>query len=121
MTALFGFCWLPINTINFSLKFNDEFPYCSKLVYTIKAVSHTLTFLNSMLNPFFHTIIGNSFQKKASEQTIRLKSLYSRDSLSRPPHKCTQDQSSNIKLNNLSQTSNSGRHGMFLRVPTLTS
>lgn len=81
VSALFCFCWFPIHLIHFSLKFLKEFPVCSKLMYTIKALSHTFIYLNSMLNPFFYTIMGNSFQKKIIEQKVRLQSLYSRGSM----------------------------------------
>ena len=81
VSALFCFCWFPIHLIHFSLKFIKEFPVCSKLMYTIKALSHTFIYMNSMLNPFFYTIMGNSFQKKVIEQKVRLQSLYSRGSM----------------------------------------
>ncbi len=80
VSALFCTCWFPIHSIIFSLKFFKDFPHCSKGLYAIKAISHTLIFLNSMLNPFVYTIIGNSFQKKATEQKLRIQSYYSRSS-----------------------------------------
>ncbi len=81
VSALFCTCWFPIHSIIFCLKFFRDFPHCSRALYAIKAISHTLIFLNSMLNPFVYTIIGNSFQKKAKEQKLRFKSLYDRSSI----------------------------------------
>ena len=80
VTLLFSMSWLPIHSIYFSLKFKKEFPVCSKLLYAVKSLAHTFTYLNSMLNPFFYTIVGNNFRKQVFEQkakySSRLKSMY---------------------------------------------
>ncbi len=76
VASLFCICWFPIHSIHFCLKFLKDFPVCSKLLFTFKALSHTFIYLNSMLNPIFYTIVGNNFRKKAFEQKSRLKSFY---------------------------------------------
>lgn len=65
VTILFAFSWLGIHVIHIWFKFFPEkFPLYSKPLYVFKAFTHTLTYLNSMLNPFFYTIAGANFRKK---------------------------------------------------------
>ena len=78
VSTLFCLCWFPIHFIHFCLKFYKKFPVCSKFLYTIKAISHTFIYINSMVNPFFYTLLGNNFRKKANQQQTRIKLLYSR-------------------------------------------
>ena len=78
VSILFCLCWFPIHFIHFCLKFYKKFPICSKFLYTIKAISHTFIYINSMVNPFFYTLLGNNFRMKANQQQTRIKLLYSR-------------------------------------------
>jgi hypothetical protein len=80
VTMLFAFSWLPIHCIHVALKFlPDDFPIWSKGLFTFKAFAHTLTYTNSMLNPFLYTIIGNNFRKKycfGKRQNRRYSKIY---------------------------------------------
>ena len=82
VTLLFTFSWMPIHAIHLAFKFfEDDFPIWSRGLYAFKAVAHTLTYTNSMLNPFFYTIIGNNFRKKIQfcrkkERTRRFSNVY---------------------------------------------
>ena len=71
----------------------------------IKTIAHTLTYINSMLNPFFYTIMGNNFRKQIVAQrakySTRLKSYYSRGSNS-------------VQLNDNSTRSNMTRNNIDL-------
>jgi hypothetical protein len=65
VTILFGVSWLPIHAFHVGLKFfPNSFPIWSESLFTIKNIAHTLTYLNSMLNPFFYTMMGNNFRKQ---------------------------------------------------------
>ncbi|CAF0775044.1 unnamed protein product [Brachionus calyciflorus] len=64
VTILFGVTWLPIHCILLAMKFYDKFPYESDTLFVVKSIAHTLTYLNSMLNPFFYTIMSKSFKIK---------------------------------------------------------
>ncbi len=81
VTLLFGFTWLPLHSFLFAMKVLRCFPFGSSYLFTIKTLTHTLTYLNSMLNPFFYTIMGNNFRKKLCAEKIkyssRLKSRFS--------------------------------------------
>ena len=63
VTILFAFSWLPIHIIYLLLKFWPGFPKYNKSLYALKMIAHTLTYTNSMLNPFLYTIMGNKFRK----------------------------------------------------------
>lgn len=82
VTILFGVSWLPIHSFHFALKFFNNFPYDNNHLFAIKNLAHTLTYLNSMLNPFFYTIMGDNFRKQVFAQkakySSRLKSYYPR-------------------------------------------
>ena len=75
VTILFGLSWLPIHLIHFFMKFT-QFDFCSKLVFAFKTLAHTLTYSNSMLNPFFYTIMGNNFRKQVFEQKAKYSSRF---------------------------------------------
>ncbi len=88
VTILFGFTWLPLHSFLFAMKVLKCFPFGNSGLYTIKTLTHTLPYLNSMLNPFFYTIMGNNFRKKFSKKfssnnkskydsNTRFKSFYS--------------------------------------------
>lgn len=65
VTLLFALCWLPIHCIHLALKFlPHKFPLWNKNLYIFKAFAHTLTFLNSALNPILYTICGQDFRKR---------------------------------------------------------
>jgi hypothetical protein len=68
VTILFGFTWLPLHSFLFAMKVFKCFPFGNSSLYTIKTLTHTLPYLNSMLNPFFYTIMGNNFRKKISKK-----------------------------------------------------
>lgn len=62
VTIIFGVSWLPIHSIYFAYRFSKNFPSDSDFLYLLKHIAHTLTYLNSMLNPFFYSIISDSFR-----------------------------------------------------------
>lgn len=65
VTVMFGFSWLPIHSLHAALKFfPNSFPFENARLFTFKNVAHTLTYLNSMLNPFFYTMMGDNFRKQ---------------------------------------------------------
>jgi hypothetical protein len=82
VTVLFGFNWLPIHCFHLAMKLYKDFPFASPSLFVFKTFTHTLPYLNSMLNPFFYSIVGNNFKKQVSAQKIkyssRLKSFYNR-------------------------------------------
>lgn len=57
------------------MKFWKNFPYEDDLLYLFKYIAHTLTFLNSMLNPFFYTM-GNSFRLNFGFKMSRYSTSY---------------------------------------------
>lgn len=84
VTIMFGVCWLPIHAFHLALRFfHDRFPYNNNTLYIFKTAAHTLTFMNSMLNPFFYTIMGNNFRKQVFDQKVkyssRIKNFYNRN------------------------------------------
>ena len=58
------------------MKILKDFPFENQNLYALKTLAHTLTYLNSMLNPFLYTIMGDNFRKQAFAQKNRLKSYY---------------------------------------------
>lgn len=76
VTILFGVSWLPIHSIYLTIKFWKNFPFYSDLMFLIKNIAHTLTYLNSMLNPFFYTIISNSFRINFNFKMSRYSTSY---------------------------------------------
>lgn len=126
VSILFGLCWVhfynlynsikinnkfflkkkgPIHLIHILFKFYEEFNYCSEWLFAFKSISHTLTFLSSMLNPFFYTIIGNNFRKQVSEQRLKYSSKFRSYKYRNP----------SINTNNLNYT-NSRRESFELNV-----
>lgn len=77
VTILFGFSWFPIHSIYFAYRFVKNFPVESDLLYLVKQIAHTLTYLNSMLNPFVYSILSDnfrlSFRFKMSRYSTNLK------------------------------------------------
>jgi hypothetical protein len=83
VTILFGVSWLPIHAFHIGLKFfPNSFPIWNESLFTIKNIAHTLTYLNSMLNPFFYTMMGNNFRKQVftrrAKYSNQLKTYYIR-------------------------------------------
>jgi hypothetical protein len=83
VTILFGVSWLPIHCLHIAMKFfPNSFPFYSDKLYTFKNMAHTLTFMNSMLNPFFYTMMGNNFRKqifaRKPKYSTRFKAYYTR-------------------------------------------
>lgn len=76
VSILFGLCWGPIHIIHIYLKFKENFNFCSRWLFAFKSMAHTLTFLNSMLNPFFYTIIGNNFRSQVKQQRQKYSSKF---------------------------------------------
>lgn len=76
VSILFGLCWGPIHIIHIYLKFKENFNFCSRWLFAFKSMAHTLTFLNSMLNPFFYTIIGNNFRQQVNQQRQKYSSKH---------------------------------------------
>ena len=83
VTMLFGFTWAPIHCFHFAMKIVKDFPFDNQKLFTIKTLTHTFTYMNSMLNPFLYTIMGNNFRKQVFAQkakvSTRFKSYYLRN------------------------------------------
>ena len=86
VTIMFGVTWAPIHCIHFAMKILKDFPFENQNLFALKCFTHTLTYLNSMLNPFMYTIMGNNFRKQAFAQKNRLKSYYTSRKSSNFPH-----------------------------------
>jgi hypothetical protein len=76
VTIMFGVTWAPIHGMLFAMKILNDFPFHNQNLFAFKCLAHTLTYLNSMLNPFMYSIMGNNFRKQAFAQKKRLKTLY---------------------------------------------
>lgn len=62
VSITFALTWLPAHVIQiWKVAFNSMFPY-SDAMYIIKVISHTLTYSNSLLNPFIYVFIGAKFR-----------------------------------------------------------
>ena len=62
VSITFALTWLPAHFIRiWKVAFNSSFPY-NDTMYLIKVFSHTLTYTNSVLNPFFYVFIGAKFR-----------------------------------------------------------
>jgi hypothetical protein len=87
VTLLFALCWLPIHCIYLALKFiPHKFPLWNKKLFMFKAFAHTLTFLNSALNPVLYTICGKDFRKrltlrKTEQASIRSNNYFNKKTL----------------------------------------
>ena len=77
VTMLFAFNWLPIHCIHLYFKFTLDFPIWNQSLYIFKAFAHTLTYTNSMLNPFFYTMMGRNFRKTFSSKRNGVSRLFS--------------------------------------------
>jgi len=82
VTIMFGLAWAPIHCMHFAMKILKDFPFHNQNLFAFKCLAHTLTYLNSMLNPFMYSIMGNNFRKQAFAQKKRLKSYYTQRSKS---------------------------------------
>lgn len=72
----FSVLWLPIHVINlWKVLFSDSFPYTDSM-YIIKLIAHTLSYLNSSLNPFFYVLMGGKFKTHLSFAFKNLKSYF---------------------------------------------
>jgi hypothetical protein len=62
VSITFGLTWLPAHVIQiWKVVFNSSFPY-SESMYIIKFIAHTLSYSNSLLNPFIYVFIGAKFR-----------------------------------------------------------
>jgi hypothetical protein len=62
VSITFGLTWLPAHVIQiWKVVFNSTFPY-SESMYIIKFIAHTLSYSNSLLNPFIYVFIGAKFR-----------------------------------------------------------
>ena len=62
VSMVFAFSWFPAHCIQiWKVVFNKSFPY-SDLMYVIKVISHTLSYSNSLLNPFIYVFMGRKYQ-----------------------------------------------------------
>lgn len=76
VTILFGVSWLPIHGFHLAFRFLNNFPYENGTLFIFKTVAHTLTYMNSMLNPFLYTIMGNNFRKQIFAKKARYSSRF---------------------------------------------
>ncbi len=62
VSLTFALTWLPAHVIQiWKVIFNSSFPY-SDFMYITKFIAHTLTYSNSVLNPFIYVFIGSKFR-----------------------------------------------------------
>ena len=76
VTIMFGVTWAPIHCVHFAMKILKDFPFGNHNLFAFKCLTHTFPYLNSMLNPFMYSIMGNNFRKQAFAQKKRLKTYY---------------------------------------------
>nr|QVK45766.1 G protein-coupled receptor [Proales similis] len=88
-TILFGFNWLPIHGFHFAMKTFRNFPFWNPTWFVIKTVSHTFTYLNSLLNPFVYTIIGGEFRKSCTKNANRYSTCSTRANATKSLHQLT--------------------------------
>ena len=63
VSVTFALTWLPAHIIQiWKIAFNSSFPY-SEPMYIMKMVAHTLSYSNSLLNPFIYVFIGTKFRR----------------------------------------------------------
>lgn len=76
VSITFGLTWLPAHVIQiWKVVFNSSFPY-NDLMYIIKVISHTLTYSNSLLNPFIYVFIGAKFRSHINAEFNELYQVY---------------------------------------------
>lgn len=62
VSITFALTWLPAHVIQiWKVAFNSSFPY-NDTMYIVKVISHTLSYSNSLLNPFIYVFIGTKFR-----------------------------------------------------------
>lgn len=72
----FALTWLPAHVIQiWKVVFNSSFPY-NDAMYIIKVISHTLTYSNSLLNPFIYVFIGAKFRSHIYSEFNELYQVY---------------------------------------------
>ena len=62
VVLLFAICWLPVHVFQLYRIFNPQFPR-TITVYVLKMVSHTLSYANSIVNPFVYAFLNDGFRK----------------------------------------------------------
>ena len=62
VVALFATFWLPIHVFRLWYKFDPNFPK-NQITYYYKIAAHTLSYANSVVNPFVYAILGDGFKK----------------------------------------------------------
>jgi len=76
VSLCFALLWLPIHVINLWKLFSKSFPY-TNLMYIIKLAAHTLSYLNSSLNPFLYVLMGGKFKTHFSFKLGNFKNPFS--------------------------------------------
>lgn len=74
VVLLFAVCWLPVHVFQLNRIFNPDFPK-TKTVYVLKMISHTLSYANSIVNPFVYAFLNDGF-RKAFRRTFPLISSF---------------------------------------------
>ncbi|CAF0832053.1 unnamed protein product [Brachionus calyciflorus] len=76
VSITFAVTWLPAHVIQiWKVVFNSSFPY-SDAMYIIKVISHTLTYSNSLINPFIYVFIGAKFRSHIHLEFSELYQVY---------------------------------------------
>ena len=76
VSITFALTWLPAHVIQiWKVAFNSSFPY-NDVMYIIKVISHTLTYSNSLLNPFIYVFIGAKFRSHIHAEFSELYQVY---------------------------------------------
>ncbi|XP_061185583.1 galanin receptor 2a-like [Saccostrea echinata] len=74
VVLLFAVCWLPVHVFQLIRIFNPHFPKTTP-VYVLKMISHTLSYANSIVNPFVYAFLNDGF-RKAFRRTFPFVSTY---------------------------------------------
>lgn len=74
VVLLFAICWLPVHVFQLIRVFDPGYPK-TKSVYVLKMISHTLSYANSIVNPFVYAFLNDGF-RKAFRRTFPYVSSY---------------------------------------------
>lgn len=66
VVILFAVTWLPIHLFQLCFNLMSDFPM-NQTMYNLKIFAHTLSYINSCVNPFVYTIMGDNFRKAFME------------------------------------------------------
>ncbi|XP_038044829.1 G-protein coupled receptor 54-like [Patiria miniata] len=62
VVLVFAVCWLPIHVITLWMRLDPAFPRTDP-TYIFKMAAHTLSYANSMVNPFVYAFMGENYRR----------------------------------------------------------